>query len=68
MMMMIMDDDDIDEQKDDDIDEQVDDDIEYYDKVASPTSQVLPSIFSSALGIFNELTIDDDDDDDDDDK
>ena len=31
----------------------------------APTSQILPSILSSALGIFNELTIDDDDNDND---
>jgi len=34
--------------------------------LTAPTSQILPSILSSALGIFNELTIDDNDDDDDD--
>ena len=35
--------------------------------LTAPTSQILPSILSSALGIFNELTINDDDDDDSDD-
>ena len=32
--------------------------------LTAPTSQILPSILSSALGIFNELTIDNDADDD----
>ena len=33
--------------------------------LTAPTSQILPSILSSALGIFNELTIDGDGYDDD---